>query len=764
MARSADAINVSRRAMVFGITAGALVLALRAAPPANAQATRFGGAAMRGGIKDDPRLFLALDESGTVKLLCHRAEMGQGVRTSWAMVVADELGANLDRVEVVQAPGDESRYGNQDTDGSRSMRHHFLPLRRIGAAARRMLEEEAAARWNVDVSTVATDQHAVVHRTTGRRLGFGALASGAAARPVPLPDTLVLRPANEFRFVGRDRIPLVDNHDITTGRAVYGIDVRLDNMAFAVVARPPVHGGKVKRFDATETMKVPGVLAVIPIAAPALPSGFMPLGGVGIVAENTFAAIKGRSRLEIEWDDGPNGTYDSAEYRAALEVAVGRPGDVVRDDGDADAALARAPRRVAATYYTPHLAQAPMEPPTATARVGDDLCEVWASVQSPEAVRTDLSKRFGLPREKVIVQPLLLGGGFGRKAQPDFAAEAAVLSRAMNGRPVKLIFTREDDLQHSFFHAVSVDRLEAGFDQNGRVVAWLHRTAGPSIRSIFAPEVTHKAAFELAMGAVDVPFAIPDIRVENPEATAHTRIGWFRAVANVPHAFAVQCFVAELAAAAGRDPKGFLLELIGPDRLIAPASLSDRWTYGEDPKLYPFDTARLRRVIETAALKADWGRRRPDGTGLGIAAHRSFLSYAAAVVEVEVGRGGEIVVRQVDLAFDCGALINPDRVRSQLEGAVVQGIGIALLGEISFKAGRAEQSNFHDYEVPRIDGVPKDIRVHMVKSSGYDAPLGGVGEPGLPPVAPALANAIHAASGARFRALPIQARTKPQLQ
>jgi isoquinoline 1-oxidoreductase beta subunit len=748
-------MNVSRRKLLLGAAAGTFILAIRIPAPTLAQEKKYGGDAMPGGLKDDPRIFLSIADDGTVNLLCNRAEMGQGVRTSWAIVVADELEADLARVKVLQAAGDQARYGNQNTDGSRSMRHHFQPLRRMAAAARRMLEEEAASRWGVPLSEVKADNHEVLHHASGRCLGFGALARGAAGRSVPARARLVLKSPAQFRYIGRENLPLVDNDDITTGKAVYGIDALIEGMAFAVVARPPVYGAKVRNFDATATLKVPGVLRVVPIDAPTIPSAFQPLGGIAVVAENTFVAIKGRSLLDIHWEDGPNGTYDTAQFCRTMELAASKPGKVVRNNGDVDAALARALRRIEASYYIPHLAQAPMEPPTATARVTNDACEVWGSLQNPEAIRTDLAKRFGLPLDKITVHPLLLGGGFGRKSKPDYASEAAILSHAMGGRPVKVTFTREDDIQHSFFHTASVERLEAGLDATGKPVAWLHRTVAPPIRSTFTPDAKHEGASVLAMGAVDMPFAIANVRVENPAAEAHTRIGWFRSVSNIPHAFAIQSFVAELAAAAGRDPKDYLLELIGADRLIDAASLTDEWIYGEDPKVYPFDTGRLRQVVEKAASEAGWSRTLPQGHGLGIAAHRSFVSYTAVVIEVAIGARGRLTIPSVDIAFDCGAVINPDRVRAQLEGAVVQGISLATLGEISFKNGRVEQTNFDSYEVTRIDAAPQQVRTHLINTTGYDKPLGGVGEPGLPPVAPALVNAIYAACGKRIRALPI---------
>ena len=756
MTNTTEVANVARRSVLLGLAAGTFVLSVRLSSPALAQEKKYGGDDMPGGLKDDPRIFLSIADDGTVSLLCIRAEMGQGIRTSFGMVVADELEAELGRVKVLQAPGDQARFGNQDTDGSRSMRHHFEPLRRIAAATRQMLEQEAAARWGVPVTEVKAENHGIVHAGSGRRLDFGALAKGAAARPVPARDTLVFKGVSQFRYIGKDNVPLIDNLDITTGKAMFGIDARVDGMAYAVVARPPVYGGKVKSFDAAKAMKVPGVLKVVAIEPPTPPVIFQPLGGVAVIAENTFAAIKGRSQLDIQWEDGPNASYDSVQYRKTLEAAAAKPGKVVRNDGDVDAALAGAAKRVSAEYYLPHLAQAPMEPPSATARVTNGACEVWCSVQNAEAVRTDLSKRFNVPIDKVTVHNLLLGGGFGRKSKPDFASEAAICSHAMGGRPVKLTFTREDDLQHSFFHTVSVERLEAGLDGSGKAVAWLHRTAAPTIAAIFAPGANHEAPFELAMGAVDTPFAIPNLRVENPEAAAHTRVGWFRSVSNIPHAFAIQSFVAELAASLGRDPKDYLLELIGPPRLIDAGAMSDAWLYGEDPKRYPFDTGRLRRVVEKAASEAGWGRKLPQGRGLGIAAHRSFVSYTAVVAEVAVGSKGELTIPRVDIAFDCGAVVNPDRVRSQLEGAVVQGISLATLGEISFKNGRVEQTNFDGYELTRIDGSPPEIRTHLVNTTAFDKPLGGVGEPGVPPVAPALANAIFAASGKRIRSLPIR--------
>jgi isoquinoline 1-oxidoreductase beta subunit len=747
--------NVSRRALLLGFAASSLVLA--SGPQAlAAEEKKYGGEGMAGGLKDDPRIFLSIAENGAVTLLCNRAEMGQGVRTSFAMVVADELEADLTRFIVLQAPGDEERFGSQDTDGSRSMRHHFPALRHIGAAAKAMLEAEAAARWNVPAAEVHAALHKVIHAASRREIGFGDLAKAAAVRPVPPASALKLKDPAKFRYIGKDDVKLVDGWDISIGQAKYGIDARPDGLVYAVVARPPSYGGKVKNYDPSETLKVPGVLKVVPIETTPMPSAFMPLGGVAVVAENTFAAIKGRSKLKIEWDDGPNASYDSADYRKTLEAAARAPGKVVRRNGDAETALAKAHKKVTAEYYIPHLAQAPMEPPSGTVQVRADGIEVWCSTQAPQVARENLAKLFNMPLDKVVLHNLLLGGGFGRKSKPDYVAEAGLLSKAMGGKPVKVTFTREDDLHNGFLHTVSVERLEAGLDAKGKPTAWLHRTVAPSIGALFMPDPKHEIPVELGMGAVDMPLDIANIQVENPEAAAHTRVGWFRSVSNIPHAFAIQSFVAELAAAAGRDPKDYLLELLGKDRVIDPAFFSDGWDYGENPQRYPYETARLRKVIEVAAKGGNWGRKLPKGQGLGIAAHRSFVSYTGCAIEVAVDAKGAIFIPRIDIAFDCGAVINPDRVRAQLQGAVIQGLSLALTGEISFKNGVVQQDNFDGYEVLRIDGTPPIIEVHLVPSKGFDAPLGGVGEPGVPPVAPALANAIFAATGKRIRSLPIR--------
>src|SRR5258706_12500080 len=496
--------------------------------------------------------------------------MGQGVRTSLPMVVADELEADWQRVRVQQATGDQARFGNQDTDGSRSMRHFFEPMRRCGASARTMLEQAAAARWGVPVAEVQALNHEVVHVPTQRKFGYGELAVVASQLPVPARETLRLKKPAQFRYIGKGQVKLVDGPDIVAGRAKYGIDTVLDGMLFAVVAGPAVYGGKVVSYAAAAALKVPGVVQVVEIAGTPPPSECQPLGGVAVVAHNTWAAIKGREALKITWDDGPNATYDSTAYKAALEKSTRNPGKVVHDRGDVETGMANAARRLQAEYYIPHMAQAPMEPLSATVRIVGDRCEVWTATQAPQVTRDRIAKRLSFPSEHVTVNVTLLGGGFGRRSKPDYVVEAALVSQAMKGAPVKLTWTREDDVQHSYYHTVSVEHLEAGIDNTGKPLAWLHRSAAPAIASIFGPDPKHEQPSELGMGLVNVPFVIPNLRVENPEAAAHTRIGWYRSASNIPHAFPLQSFVAALAPAAGRDPKDFLLEPIGPARRIAP--------------------------------------------------------------------------------------------------------------------------------------------------------------------------------------------------
>ncbi|MDT8407208.1 MAG: xanthine dehydrogenase family protein molybdopterin-binding subunit [Methylococcales bacterium] len=760
-------VNISRRAFLQQFALSGLVLAAGLPVPSFGDETQpdspraYGADAMPHGWVDNPLIFVAIASDNTVTIICHRSEMGQGVRTSLPMVVADELDANWWHVKVKQAPGDEPTFGNQDTDGSRSLRHFFQPMRRVGAAARQMLIQAAAEQWQVPAAELSTELHQVVHTASRRRASYGELAERAAKLPIPERDTLQLKKPSAFRYIGQGNVGVYDAGHIVQGQAGYGIDVRLDGQLYAVVARPKVLGAKVRGYHAEAALKVPGVLKVVELPSSPLPADHHPLGGVAVIARNTWAAIQGRKKLNIDWELGEHADYDSDAYRAQLATAVRKPGKVVRSVGDAQTALNEATQTVSADYYVPHLAQAPMEPPAATAQIQHGQCQVYTCTQAPQLARERVAKWLKLPIDQVTLHVTLLGGGFGRKSMPDYVVEAALLSKAMQGRPVKVTWTREDDIQHAYYHAVSQDRLEGALNNQGQVTAWRHRSAAPSISATFAQGQTQLMAVELGMGVVNVPFVIPNIQIENPEAVSHTRIGWFRSVANIPHAFAVQSFIAELAAASGRDHKACLLELIGPPRQIDPRALNDQWNHGESPERYPLDTGRLRKVIDTVTEQAGWGRTLPNGHGLGLAAHYSFVTYVAVVIEVIVDDQGKLTLPRVDIAVDCGPQVNPERIRAQLEGACIMALTSTLYGEISFKNGAVQQSNFHDYPLLGIDAAPREIRVHSVPCTDYDAPLGGVGEPGVPPIAPALCNAIFAATGKRIRNLPIGQQLLP---
>src|SRR5215831_6664715 len=536
---------------------------------------------------------------------------------------------------------------------------------------------------------------------------------------------LRFKPASEWRYVGKP-IPVVDLDPIVRGKATYGIDVAIPGMKHASVERCPVYGGKVLHFDAADALKVPSVEQVVEIPATPIPSGFYPLGGIAVIAGNTWAAQQGRAKLKITWNFGPNADHDSTAYRAELEATVKRSGRVVRNEGDVHAALGACDRRVSADYFVPYYAHTPMEVPNAVAHFINGKCEIWTPTQFPQSARTTAAQALGLPVEDVTVNVTLLGGAFGRKSKSDYVAEAALLSRRI-GAPVKVTWTREDEIQHDYYHAISAQHFEAGLDAEGRPSAWLHRTVFPAIESTFQPDVTYGSAGELQQGVTDMPYAIANVRCENGPAANHVRIGWYRSVYNIPHAFAVCSFADELAHAAGKDPLEYLRQLLGEPRKLDFAAMHvDYPNYGASLDMYPVDTARLRGVLDLVARSSEWGSILPPRHGRGIAVHRSFLSYAAVVVQVAVGTDGQITIPRVDIGLDCGLVVNPDRVRAQLEGAVIMGISNALYSNISVKQGRIEQGNFGDYLVARTDIAPK---LTCTLSTAVRLPA-GLGEPG----------------------------------
>ncbi len=737
---------VDRRTFLGNMfSAGALVLSARVLPLDFLEATEAGKSAW------SPSVYLGLETDGTVIIVAHRSEMGTGIRSVLPTVVADELEADWKRVKIEQAIGD-AKYGSQNTDGSCSIRDFYDAMREAGASARSMLEQAAASKWGVPASECQAQNHQVVHAGSGRKLGYGELVQLAAQQPVPKKAELKFKSAAEFRYIGKD-IPMVDRDDLCSGRGTFGTDAQMPGMVFASIERSPVLGGKLKSYDDKEARKARGVLQTVVLEGFKPPHLFQALGGVAVIANSTWAAMNGRKLLKVDWEPGENASYESESYKKSLLETVRKPQKVVRNVGDVDAEFARAGKTHEAEYYAPHLAHAAMEPPAAVAEFKDGKVLVKAATQNPQAVQDAVAAALKIDKKNVECHVTLLGGGFGRKSKPDYVVEAALLSKAV-GKPVKVTWSREDDIRFDYYHAVAAMYLKAAVDEKGKPTAWLQRSAFPSIGSTFNPAERFGQGFELGMGWTDLPFDIPNLRAENGPAQNHVRIGWLRSVANIYHAFAINSFADELAQMARRDAVEYLLDVLGPSRKIdLKAQGVDYPNYGKSVEQYPVDTGRLRRVIELAAEASGWAKKKPaKGRALGIAAHRSFLTFVAAVVEVEVDNQGKIRIPRVDLAVDAGRIINPDRVKAQFEGAAVFGASIALLGEITAAGGQIQQSNFHDYPVARIHESPIETRVHIVPSQ---EPPAGVGEPGVPPVVPAICNAIFAATGKRIRDLPV---------
>lgn len=699
-------------------------------------------------------LFIALRPDGMVEITCHRSEMGQQIRTAIAQIVADEMEAKWDNIIVIQGKGDP-KYGDQNTDGSRSIRFNMQRLREMGASVRYMVQHAAANRWGVEPCTCVAEQHQVTH-TSGKVIAYKDLIDDALNITPPEPEKLTLKSRQEWRYINTG-MAHIDLNDIVTGKATFAADVREPSALVAIIERPPVVGGTVKSFDADTVKAMPGVVDVIEIPAPKGAPQFQPKGGVAVIAKNTWSAWQGRKALNVQWNDGANADYNSDAFKASLLNTVNAPQAHVREKGDAMSVLASASDKLIADYYMPHLTQAPMEPPCATAMYYKDHVDVWAATQNPQADMETVGAMVGMEKEKINVHVTMLGGAFGRKSKPDFSAEAAYLSMK-TGKAIRVQWTREDDIQHGFYHAVSAQHVEAALDDDGKIDAYLHRTAFSPIASTFQEGANAPFSFELDLGFTDNPILTPNMKLERGEAPAKARIGWMRSVSNIFHAFAVQSFINEAAHKAGKDSKDYLLEAIGPDRIIDVTKQDAEYmNYWGDKAVYPLDTSRLRHVIEKAADMAGWGRKVPKGRGLGIAAHRSFLTYVATVVEVEVSDAGDLKVIKSWVAIDAGTVVNTDTVKNQTQGGSVYGITTAISEGITFDKGRVQQSNFHNYRVPRMSDSPLDIEVEVVQS---DAPPAGVGEPATPVYAPALCNAIFAACGKRIRQLPIGSQLK----
>lgn len=732
----------SRRAFLsaLGLSTGGLLIA-------------SGGTAWAAGTRRalTPNVFVHLAPDGTVTIVCHRTEMGQGVRSTLPALIADELGAEVGRVRIVQGDGD-AKYGDQNTDGSSSVRLRYQDLRVAGATARVMLETVAAKRLGVPATELVTQGGFVTHPPSQRRLPFSDLVSDAASLERPAAPTL--KPRSQHQHIGTKNFALVDAPDLVTGKAVFGSDVKLPGLLTAVVLHPPTAGGELKHYDATAALAIPGVKQVVEIPPASRPYGFKPLGGLAVVADTTWAALRGRNALVATWDLGDNAVYESNAYRDALTETVRTPQKVVRRVGDVDPALQHAAVKVEAEYFMPHLAHAPMEPPTATAHFHDGRCEVWAPTQNPQEARDEVASITGLSSDHVTIHVTLVGGAFGRKSKTDFVSEAAFVSKAV-GAPVRLQWTREDDVRHDYFHTTSAQHLEAGLDANGAIVAWKHRTAFPPIASIYLHLLEHAVDQELGQGYLDFPLHIPNVQVENGAAKAHTRIGWMRSVHNLHSSFGLSCFIDELAAARKKDPKDNLLEVLGPPRLVTTAELGvgSIGNYGQSLEDYPLDTARMRAVIERVCELSKWSARADDPErGYGLAFHRSFQCNTAVVVAVKKRPDGRLKVDEVWLSADAGLVVNLERAVSQMEGAVLFGMSLAMYSAITFKDGIAQQSNFHDYRLTRMPDAPRAIHVDLLPS---EEKPGGIGEPGVPPIAPALFNAVFALTGKRVRTAPL---------
>ena len=644
--------------------------------------------------------WLRIAADGTVTLVIDRSEMGQGVTTGLAMLAAEELEIDLRQLRTEFAPAHpdycNAMLGEQVTGGSTSVRAAWRPLREAAAQTRERLVAAAAAAWGVPRKDCRAEHGAVVHAATGRRSGYGDLAERAAAQKVP--SSVRLKRPDAFRLIGTPQ-PRLDLPEHITGRAMFGSDVSIPGMLMAVVARSPVFGGRVKAVNAGRTRAVEGVREIVKLES-----------GIAVVAESVWSALRGREALEVTWDEGPQAAVGSAEISQRFARASARKGQTERDDGDVDAALRKAATVVEAIYETPYLAHATMEPMNCTALVEADGCDVWAPTQAQTEAQRIAAEAAGLPPESVRIHTTFLGGGFGRRLDPDFVDEAVRIAKVV-GRPVQVLWTRDDDMRHDHYRPASHTRLRAGLDKRGAPLAWFQRIVGPT----------------LALDGVHLPYAIPSIREEHVMVDPGIPTGPWRSVGASQNAFVIESFIDELAQATASDPFTFRQKLLRR----AP---------------------RHRAVLELAAEKAGWTTLLPQGRYRGIAAYHSFGSYVAQVAEVSIKPAGAISVHRVVCAIDCGVAVNPDLIAAQMEGAIAFGLSAALKGEITIERGRVVQANFKDYPILTCPEMPQ-VEVHII--ARQDEP-GGVGEPGVPPIAPAVANAVFAATGRRIRRLPLR--------
>ena len=686
-----------------------------------------------------PNLFVQIQKDGNITLLASRSEMGQGIRTSLASAIADELEADWNYITVKQATGN-AKYGNQNTDGSRSVRTLLEPMRKMGATAKAMLITAAAKKWNIPEKDCKAANHYIINTQNKDTIFFGDLVDEAANVVIPSEESIQLKKVEDFKFIGKT-LKSVDLKDFTHGTANYGMDIRIPNMKFAAIARCPVTFGSVKSYEDASAKKVAGVERIFQIDRIVPPTGqfFGALGGVAVIANSTWAAFQGKLDLNIEWNYGENESFDTEKFKEKLTQRVHEKGKLVPGgSGNVYRAFEDAENMVEATYHVPFLVHAPMEVPNATAWFKGDTIEVWAPVEDPQTARAEIAHFFEIPIEKVTVNVTFLGGGFGRKSKSDFVVEAVAISKKINA-PVQVVWTREDDIQHSFYHAASAQYLKGSLNEKGELTAWLQRVAMPSIVSSFKPMSEYASGFELNQGFTNNPYQLDNFRLENTKAEANLRIGWMRSVVHIHSGFGNNSFADELAHAANIDPVQFHLNLIGKDRIIKGKSE------------YPYDAKRMKDVLKNTAKIANWGKTLPENHGLGVAVHYSFYSYVATIVEVSV-KNEKLKVEHIWTTIDCGLALNKDNITNQLEGAAIFGMSIALYGKISAKEGAIEQNNFFDYQMTRMKDAPK---IEIAIMDKMEEPPTGVGEPGVPVIAPAICNAIFNAIGKRVRSLPL---------
>ncbi|TDQ16575.1 isoquinoline 1-oxidoreductase beta subunit [Algoriphagus boseongensis] len=702
-----------------------------------------------------PNVYISLSSDNEVILVAHRSEMGTGIRTSLPMIMADELGADWKKVKIIQAEGDEDKYGNQNTDGSFSVRMFYEPMRKAGATARQMLINAAANKWGVDPSECTTENSQVLLNGSSKKVDFGGLVEALQTMELPDPATIKLKELSEYKFIGTD-VPIYDAKAIVSGQATFGADVDLPNMQIAVIARSPVVGAKILSYDDAAALAIPGVSQVIKIEGAGIPPGLdKPLEGLAVLASNTWAAKKGREALVIEWDLGPNQSYSSAAQLQEMAKSTLKNGKVSRERGNFNSAKSSATKVLDRTYLAPYYAHATMEPPAVIADYrGDGSVEIWAPTQHPQWARGAVAGALGLELPKVKVNVTLLGGGFGRKSKPDFVVEAALLSKAAKA-PVRVQWTREDDIHHDFYHSHSAQRIVATLDSSKKLTGWNHHTVFPAIGATGNAAELHPSSGELELGCRDFPYDVPNIRIETHESAAHTRIGWLRSVSNIHHAFAIHTMMDEIAEARGLDPVENALDLFGEDKnLTFEGELEgDFGNYGEKLEDFPWNTGRMKKVIQDVAAKSNWKAHKDAGKAVGFAAHKSFLTYVACVVIVEKDANGQLSIPEVHYSVDCGVGVNTDRIKSQFEGGAQFATSLAMTSAITFENGQVVQNNFDSYQIIRMPQSPKKIHVHILPST--EKPT-GVGEPPVPPYIPALANAVYKLTGKRIYELPFK--------